>query len=240
MSAPDLAIIIPAYKEAENLAQLLPKVKQQCPAAELIVVDDGSPDQTSQVATAHGARVLRLTPNRGKGGALKAGFGIATAKYIVQIDADGQFLPEEIPRFVDALNAGADVVFGSRFVRGSAIEPGAMAWENNIAHRVICWAGWLASGIRVHDVMAGFKAWRRECALAMDLQSPHFGYEAETLVRAGQLGYKLAEVPVSFRYRAKGASNVHKLRDGCRVLSTIASTAWGRPRRAQTASSSAA
>ena len=154
----ELTIIVPAYNEADNLARLLPTLRQQYPDAELIVVDDGSRDSTSQVATDLGARVLRMERNGGKGAALKAGFGIANGDFIVQIDADRQFLPEEIPRLVCALRDGADIVFGSRFIPGSCIETGAMAWTNRIAHIVICWAGWCASGIRVHDVMAGFKA----------------------------------------------------------------------------------
>ena len=108
-----------------------------------------------------------------------------------------------------------------------------MAWTNWIAHWVICVAGWAASGIRVHDVMAGFKAFRRECALGLELQTRHFGYESEILVRAGQQGYRVAEVPVTFLCRTSGVSKVNKLRDGLRVLVTITRTAW-RGRRRQT------
>jgi dolichol-phosphate mannosyltransferase len=107
-----------------------------------------------------------------------------------------------------------------------------MAWTNFIAHHVICVIAWMVTGIRVHDVMAGFKAFRRECALSLDLRTHHFGYEAEILVRAGQLGYQVAEVPVTFLRRKEGQSNVKKFRDGCRVLSTIARTALRSPKPA--------
>ena len=230
--AVELSIIVPAYNEVENLPGLLTELRQlNGRRTEIIVVDDGSRDQTAQVAQAHGARVICLPQNRGKGAALREGFQAATGRFLVQIDADRQFLTQEIERLVQPLMEGADIVFGSRFVAGATCQPGSMAWTNRIAHRVLCFAGWFASGIRVHDVMAGFKAFQRDCALALDLETPHFGYESEILVRAGQLGYRVAEVPVTFLRRAHGRSNVRKLRDGCRVLATIARTAWkGRTR----------
>lgn len=222
----ELSIIVPAYNEEGNLPRLLKDLRPlRGPKCELIVVDDGSRDRTSQIAKAAGATVIRLPRNRGKGAALKAGFRAAHGRYLVQIDADRQFLSREIPRLIKPLQHGADISFGSRFLRGSKRQPGAMAWTNFIAHHVICFIAWLVTGIRVHDVMAGFKAFRRECALALDLRTHHFGYEAEILVRAGQLGFQVAEVPVTFLRRAEGKSNVKKFRDGCRVLATIARTA---------------
>lgn len=222
----DVSIIVPAYNEARNLPKLLADLRKlRGMTTEIIVVDDGSRDRTAQVAKAAGATVLRLAKNRGKGAALTVGFRAARGRYLVQIDADRQFLSREIPRLVKPLSNGADIVFGSRFVRGAKRQPGAMAWTNFVAHHVICAVAWMVTGIRVHDVMAGFKAFRRECVSGLDLQTPHFGYEAEILVRAGQLGYRVAEAPVTFLRCKEGKSNVSKFRDGCRVLSTIARTA---------------
>ena len=233
--AVELSIIVPAYNESGNLPPLLTELSQKRSAwrAEIVVVDDGSRDRTSDVARAHGAVVVRLEQNQGKGAAVRAGFAAASGRYLVQIDADRQFVTEEIERLVDALRRGADIVFGSRFIPGARLEPGSMVRTNRVAHAVICAAGWLASGIRVRDVMAGFKAFRRESALALDLCVPHFGYEAEILVRAGQLGLRVVEVPVTFRRRREGASNVRKLRDGCRVLTAIVRTAWSRRETAE-------
>lgn len=229
----ELSIIVPAYNEARNLPSLLQELRQLNGwSTEVIVVDDGSQDRTAEVAEASGARLVRLARNQGKGAALRAGFEVSRGTYLVQIDADRQFLVQEIERLVEPLTRGAQIVFGSRFVRGSSLEAGSMAWTNAVAHRVLCLAGWVASGIRVHDVMAGFKAFRRDCALQLDLRTSHFGYESEILVRAGQLGLRVVEVPVTFLRRPHGRSNVKKVRDGCRVLATIAATAWrGRLRR---------
>lgn len=228
----DLSIIVPAYNEEGNLPELLPELKQlNGMSMEIIVVDDGSQDQTAAVAKAAGVQILSLPMNQGKGAALTAGFRVARGRYIVQIDADRQFLTSEIPRLIEPLRNGADIVFGSRFVRGARLTEGSMAWTNRIAHRVICLTGWLASGIRVHDIMAGFKAFRRDCALGLGLRTPHFGYESEILVRSAQCGYRVAEVPVTFLRRRSGKSKVNKLRDGVRVLATIVRTAWnGRSR----------
>ena len=223
----DLSIIVPAYNEAANLRPLLEELQELKDfSTEVVVVDDGSLDGTAAIAETMGVRVIRLATNQGKGMAVREGFRAARGRYVVQIDADRQFLTEEIRRLLEPLRDGADIVFGSRFIRGARLTEGSMAWTNRIAHRVICWIGWLASGVRVHDVMAGFKAFRRECALGLDLRTPHFGYESEILVRAGQCGYRVTEVPITFLRRTSGASKVSKLRDGLRVLATIIGTAW--------------
>src|SRR3989338_6972584 len=136
---PEVSVIVPAYNEAANLPRLLEELQQlDGGKTEIIVVDDGSRDQTAQVAQARGATVVRLPGNQGKGSALKAGFVVARGQFLVQIDADRQFLTNEIPKLLAPLRNGADVVFGSRFARGASLEPGSMEWTNRIAHKVIC------------------------------------------------------------------------------------------------------
>ena len=230
----EISLIVPAYNESKNLPALLTELQRLDLGArtEIVVVDDGSHDNTSQIARAAGAEVIRLEPNQGKGASVKAGFQIAKGRLFVQIDADRQFRTAEIARLLQPLRDGsADIVFGSRFLKGSTLEPGAMAWTNALAHPVICLIAWIACGVRVHDVMAGFKAFRRDCAAALELATSHFGYEAEILVKAGQLGCRVGEVPVSFLRRREGKSNIRKFRDGCLVLSTIARMALTRPAR---------
>ncbi|MHC4599144.1 MAG: glycosyltransferase family 2 protein, partial [Planctomycetota bacterium] len=152
-----IVAVIPAYNEEERIADVVRRTLAVC---ELLVVDDGSSDRTAALAREAGAEVMNLSPNRGKTTALDAGFRRALsrgAEAVVTLDADGQHRPEEIPRFVEAAEGGADIVVGSR-MGDTARMPWVRLWTNWTTSRVV---SWLARS-RIFDSQSGFRLFRAE------------------------------------------------------------------------------
>ncbi|MDO8269808.1 MAG: glycosyltransferase family 2 protein [Candidatus Levybacteria bacterium] len=218
-----ISIIIPAYNEERNINKVLLKLKKlkKILNLEVIVVDDGSSDQTVKVAKQNADIVVRLKKNKGKGGAFIAGIQKSKGKYVIQIDADDQFQVKDIPKFLDKLNEGYQVVLGTRFDKGN-IEKGSVSIVNLFGNWLMSQTTIFFSGIHITDIMAGFKGFTRDSLKKMQLSTNHFGYEAEVIVKAGKLNLRVAEVPITYKKRLFGTSSVHALKDGIKVISTIA------------------
>ena len=202
-----IAVVIPAYDEAENLSELLPRVPSTVggmPAA-VLVVDDGSADDTAGAALDGGAVLARLPENRGGGAALRVGYALmvaAGADIVITMDADGQHQPEEIARLLEPILSGrAQLVQGSR-VLGSS-EPGAFARELGIAlfNRLVR----LLTRVRVTDCSNSFRAVRAELLPELELHQPQF-HAAEFLIEALTRGFAFEEAPVSVLSRRHGHS----------------------------------
>ena len=213
-----VSVVVPTYNEARNL----PAVLLQIPAAgtEVLVVDGHSRDDTVAVARELCPdAVIVKQPGRGKGDALRAGFQVARGDVVVMLDADGSMSPREIPAFVAALVAGADLAKGSRALSGGG------SADLTFLRRTGNWGlGLLFNlihGTRHTDLCYGYMAfWRRALpAIMPDCD----GFEVETLlnVRAAQAGLRVVEVPSNEGRRAYGDSNLHPVRDGLRVLGTL-------------------
>ncbi len=215
---PRISVIIPARNEALNLPHVLAQLPKDL--HEVILVDGHSTDDTVEVAQRHwpGIRVVQDT-RRGKGNALACGFAAARGDIIVMIDADGSADGAEIPRFVRALLDGADIAKGSRFLQGGG--------SSDITH-VRRAGNWVLTNIvnmlyrtTYTDLCYGYNAfWTRHLpVLHVDCD----GFEVETLIniRIAKAGLRVTEVPSFEASRLSGASNLHALRDGFRVLKTI-------------------
>jgi len=219
-----VSIIVPAYNEEKNLPVVVDSLRKLSGYDfEIIIVDDGSKDKTAEVAKNLGTKVISYSPNRGKGAAFREGIPHATGKYVIQIDADHQFQPADIPVLLKSLEAGSDIVLGSRF-KGGTVEKGSVSKTNSFGNWVMSFAVSVFSGQRVYDIMAGFKGFRREVLRALNLKTDHFGYEAEIVVTGKSRGYKIDEVPIKYTRRVDGVSNVKKFKDGSLVLCTIVKT----------------
>jgi glycosyltransferase involved in cell wall biosynthesis len=225
-----VSIVVPALNEERNL----PAVFAGLPAdAEVILVDGGSLDRTVEVAQRlrPSIKVVQQT-RRGKGNALACGFAAATGDIIVMIDADGSTDPTEIPRFVAALNAGADFAKGSRFRAGG--DSHDITPLRRIGNKGLNGVVNILFGTRFTDLCYGYNAFRRsvldELRLpALDLPAPKGGklwgdgFEIETLinVRVACAGRRISEVPSIEAPRLFGDSNLNAVTDGLRVLRTI-------------------
>ena len=221
MDGQNLSVIIAAYNEEKNILETVRRVRKAVPKAEIIVVDDGSTDKTADVAKSDKklkVKVVSYKKNRGKGHAIQVGIKSATMPIQVQIDADSQFLAEEIPIIVQPiLDKKADIVFCSRFTKGSVIEKGSLTKSRWLANQVVSRLTSILSGTRLTDVNAGFKAWTTKAGRDIGIRCDHFGYEPEIAILAGKKGYKIVEVPVTYAARNKGSTSVNLMRDGVRI-----------------------
>jgi glycosyltransferase involved in cell wall biosynthesis len=212
-----IVAVIPAFNEEERIADVVRRTLAVC---ELLVVDDGSSDSTTSLATGAGARVHALGENRGKTFALETGFHLALdggADAVVTLDADGQHLPEEIPRFIEAALQGADIVVGSRMGETRDM-PWVRLWTNWTTSRVVSWL----ARTRILDSQSGFRLFRKEVLQKVKVTSGRFAGESEILIEAGRKGFRIAEVPISTVYFGTEGSKIDPFRDTIRFFQLAA------------------
>ncbi len=209
-------VIIPTYDERENLPLITARVRAAVPDAHVLVVDDGSPDGTGDVADGlarfdSSVHVLHRTTKEGLGAAYLAGFAWGLDRdydVLVEMDADGSHQPEELPRILRALS-DADVVLGSRWVAGGEV----LNWP--LHRQLLSRAGNAytrrALGLRVQDVTGGYRAYRREVLDELQLTevaSQGYCFQVELAWRALRAGYQVIEVPITFVERVLGTSKM--------------------------------
>ncbi len=197
--------IIPAYNEEKTIDQIVKNVKQY--VTDVIVVNDGSTDNTGEIANKAGAFVFTNDYNMGLGVTIKNGLRIAKrlmADIVVTIDADGQYLPEEIPLILDPIiKLEADLVLGSRVLKKGA----KMGLINKVGNKVFTWAVNRFSGLHLSDAQTGFRAIRREILEEIKITSD-YTYTQELVIRCAEEGFRIEEVPVSFVNRISGKSRL--------------------------------
>jgi glycosyltransferase involved in cell wall biosynthesis len=199
-----VSLIIPALNEADCLAPLLAEVPSGV-AQEVIVVDNGSTDDTAGVARRCGARVV-LEPRRGYGHACAAGTAAASGEVLAFMDGDGSFVPTELAMLLAPLQSDeADLVVGSR-MRGG-MTAGAMPSHQVVGNQLVAWLMRQLYGLALTD-LGPFRAIRRDLLLALNLQELTYGWPVEMLVKAARHHARIVEIPVSYRARFAGQSKV--------------------------------
>lgn len=215
---PSISVIIPALNEAKNLSYVLPAVSDV--ATEIILVDGHSTDGTDEVARklVPDIKIVQQT-GRGKGNALSCGFAASTGEIVVMMDADGSTDPTEIPRFVDALLEGADVVKGSRFLHagGSSDITQLRQLGNQMLNEVVN----RLFQTPFTDLCYGYIAMWRVCLDFFDIDCDGFEVETQINLRARKANLKIVEVPSYEHPRRHGVSHLNTFRDGWRVLKMI-------------------
>lgn len=211
-----LSIVIPAKNEAPGLARTLPVLRQVFPEAEVVVVDDGSTDETAAIARSHGARVLSNPYPMGNGAAIKRGARHATGEVLVFMDADGQHDPAHIPALLARLEDGYDMVVGARGAAGQASRGRGLA--NRFYNRLASWM----TGFQILDLTSGFRAVRAEKFREFTHLLPNgFSYPTTLTMACFRSAYPVAYVPVAVAARVGAASHIRPLRDGIRFLLII-------------------
>jgi dolichol-phosphate mannosyltransferase len=216
-------VIIPTYNERENLPLIVERLHDALAGAHVLVVDDGSPDGTGDLADSLASRdadgrsttrihVLHRAEKSGLGGAYIAGFGWGLERdytVLVEMDADGSHAPEQLHRLLEKINAGNDLVIGSRYVPGGSLVnwPRRRKWLSQGANTY----SRLALGVQVRDITAGYRAYRREVLQKIDLDSVDshgYCFQIDLAWRAIQAGFRVAEVPITFTERQIGESKM--------------------------------
>ena len=201
-------IIIPAYNEQGSIGAVVENIRSHVIDADILVVNDGSQDRTARTARESGAMVISLPYNMGIGTAVQSGFLFAKEKgyhFVVQVDGDGQHPAKEIPRLLEALDNGADVAIGSRFVQPTGYRPPLF---RAVGIRVFSFLVSLIVGEKVHDTTSGFRAANRQAILLLVETYPHDYPEVEALITLYRHGMKFVEIPVEMNYRREGKSSI--------------------------------
>lgn len=226
-------VILPTYNERESLASVIGRIRQSVPLADVLVVDDSSPDGTGDLAETlaagdPGISVLHRTAKDGLGRAYLAGFRLALERdyrYVVEIDADGSHDPAELPAMLDLARHGADLVIGSRWVAGGSVRNWpwlrqAISRLGNTYARAV-----LRSNIR--DITAGFRVFRADALRSLHLSavsSQGYCFQVELAWQLEQAGGVVVEHPIMFVERAAGRSKMHL---GIVVEALLRVTVWG-------------
>lgn len=225
--------IIPTYNELESLPITLGRLRAAVPDADVLVVDDNSPDGTGDLADKFAAEdshvhVLHRKGKEGLGAAYIAGFhwGLdAGYDVLVEMDADGSHQPEQLPLLLDAVRNGADLAMGSRWVSGGRV----VNWPfiRKAISRVGSAYSRIMLGVKIKDVTGGYRAFRRQTLEKLNLaevESVGYGFQVDLAWRTSKLGLKIVEVPITFVERELGAS---KMSGNIVVEAMINVTKWG-------------
>jgi len=210
-------IVMPTYNERQNLETMAGRIRESTPQADLLVVDDNSPDGTGDLAeklaeTDQHVHVMHRTEKAGLGKAYIAGFTWALERgydVIVEMDADGSHRPEDLPRLLDAVDAGADGVIGSRWVPGGKV----VNWpkKREVLSRGANIYTRLMIGFGIKDATGGYRAYRAATLRKIDLsnvESTGYSFQVDITVRILRAGLRLVEVPITFVERERGVSKM--------------------------------
>ena len=216
-----IAVIIPALNAERTLPQVVVDARAQLEP--VLVIDDGSSDATGEVARAAGATVIRHPVNRGKGGALKTGFQWALENGfdgVITLDADGQHLAAEIPKFVRERESGADLIIGGRSHLFEQMLP-----RRRMANRFSAACIAFASGVKITDSQSGFRYYSANLLRKVKLRAEGFDMESEVIVRAGRRQFGVVTIPIELGFVDGIATSHYKpLRDTLRIAWTVIRT----------------
>ena len=212
-----VCVVIPAYNEADNIANLLKQLKKNI--EHILVVDDGSADNTYEIVKDCGVHCIRHEQNKGKGVSLEDGYKYVCEKgfsYVITMDGDGQHSPEDIPKFLEVLQqTGADIIVGNRMQ-----DTASMPWERYLTNKLTSWVISKMAGQKIYDTQCGFRLLATKIIDKITLTTQNYDSESEVLIKAGRSGYKIESVPVLTIYGNR-KSNIRPIRDTIRFFSLI-------------------
>jgi len=218
-------VIIPTYNEARAIGKLIREIRQQ--GLEVVVVDDGSWDNTVRIARDSGATVLKNSRNQGKGASLIKGFKYALSEdfaAVITMDGDGQHLPQDIPSFLERnRNSQAGIIIGNRMLKTKG-----MPWLRVLTNRFMSWLISLLAKQEVPDSQCGFRLIKRKLLERLNLVTTKYETESEMLIRASQLGFVIESIPISTFY-GQEKSQINGFLDTVRFIRFIFQEIWTTP-----------
>lgn len=216
-----LIVIVPAFNEELTISMVVTLSKRF--AEKVIVVDDGSPDRTSELALEAGAEVIRQDPNQGKAAALRVGMKRArelSPRCVIMMDGDGQMDPAHIPIVAaPVIRAEADLVIGSRFIGQSNGIPRYRVLGQKVLNR----ATNIGGKVKISDSQSGFRALSKKALDNMDFGSDSYNVESDMIAHFAQRGLRIVEVPISVRYDVPNGHKQHPVKHGLSVFNRMIS-----------------
>lgn len=219
--APDVTIIVPAKNEQATIGEVMGRLLALPISKQIIVVNDGSDDETGKILAGYEDRALVLTNPKagGKGAAIRQALPHATGKAVIIQDADLEYRPEEIPMLVrPILDDEAVVVYGNRFAEGF---PKGMAFANRVVNKLLAWSVALLFGRRIADEATCYKAFRRDILERMHLTCNRFEFCPEVTAKAIRMGESIVQVPISYEPRGKAAGKKIRWTDAPEAFWTL-------------------
>jgi glycosyltransferase involved in cell wall biosynthesis len=218
-----LSVVVPCYDERSTIELVLDKILASPWTAEVVVVDDGSTDGTRELLEKIDdprVRVLFHERNSGKGAALRTGFAVATAEYVIVQDADLEYDPAEYGPMVEPLEDGlADVVFGSRFLSGRPHR--VLYFWHSLGNQGLTLLSNMFTNLNLTDMESCFKAFRREVLDTITIEEDRFGFEPEITAKVARGGWRIYEVGIAYAGRTYAEGKKIGWRDGVRALVCI-------------------
>jgi glycosyltransferase involved in cell wall biosynthesis len=211
-----VSFLIPAYNEAATIGEVLERIAALGLDTQVVVVDDGSADDTAAIAEAAGATVIRQA-NQGKGAAIRAAIAAAEGDICVIQDADMEYDPVEVPELIEPIVRGtADVVFGSR-LRGGKPQRAYLFWHL-VGNRFLSLLTCVLFNTTLSDMETGYKAFRTEVLKSLDLRENRFGIEPEITGKVCRRKLRIYELPISYYGRTHDEGKQITWRDGFRAI----------------------
>ncbi len=217
-----ICIVIPTYNEAKTIASIIRKIRQQ--ELEVVVIDDGSLDNTYEIAKDNGAIVLRNENNEGKGASLIKGCHYAQDRdcdAVITMDGDGQHLPEEIPYFIRlAKYSNSGIFIGNRMFKIKN-----MPFVRVFTNKLMSWLISFVAGQSIPDTQCGFRLIKKEVLEKINLKTSKYETESEIIIKASRLGFKIESVPIKTIYSGE-KSQINLVIDTLRFIKFIARELW--------------
>jgi len=215
-------VIIPTLNEAKNIGQLVKQIREQ--NLEVLVVDDGSQDNTHEIAKKHGARVIRNPQNQGKGASLITGIEYVLKEdfhAVITMDGDGQHLVEDIPYFIRlAQYSNSSIIIGNRMHK-----PKNMPLSRLLTNKFMSWLISVIAKQYIPDTQCGFRLIKREVLEKIKLSTRKYEIESEVLIRGARLGYKIETVTIKSVYNGN-KSQINPFVDTIRFIKFICKVTW--------------
>ena len=206
-----VCLLLPAYNESRTIGQIIQEASEFI--SEIVVIDDGSSDETAEIASASGVVCLANATNCGKGNALRKGFAYAIEhgyELVFTMDSDGQHEPADIPRFLEHFHSTQpDILIGARDTENLRT---SMPFHRRVNNRLVSYVGSRLCGQRVPDFQSGYRLIRTDVLRQVDLETERYETESELLIKAGRLGFRIESLPIQTRYGDE-VSHVKPLRE---------------------------
>ncbi len=207
----DVCIVIPTLNEEDAIGEVIDGFLKQG-YRNILVIDGRSTDKTREIAEKKGAKVV-IQKGKGKGNAVKEAFEIVNSPVVVLIDGDGTYLPEEVGKLIKVIEEGYDHAVGNRLEN---FERGAFTKLNLLGNKIINFMFRLAYGVDLKDILSGYRALTKNLYKNVELEKPGFEVETELTVETIAKGYKIKEVPITYRKRG-GRTKLNPIKDGIRI-----------------------